>query len=384
MKTAQPCMSPAFLRRALSVAIKVLGLVALPVVLLSISSDQRREPFTETERWVVKQVVAMMPKVAKDRHDALSGVYSWQLPVLPTCERHWGLPLSSLNPLVAIYFSRIYSIAPLSLRTKRLQRSVAPVDSIGSSLFCDPRTWRFWLDPFSYKLPPVDIVGDDMASQILKDDILRNRRNGYVSDALRGVLSDELTELRAGFRPDQRGRLDNVRLGTDVYSPLAANASRLENKITISEALIRFAFAREVVKRKSELRLTIDSLQKAEQIEEVEDNLTRLAAETIAGFRRSMRFVIAHELAHIAVPTVDEREADCYGLAAVAATEGGSDTGVFGEVLSALREGKDAYWNGLPAEFIEQRFKLIEIFAKVVNNGGTLPIICQRAWEGLD
>lgn len=377
-------MHYSFLKKALPVAIKVITFTVVSVVILSLSSDRRSKPFTATELMVLQQVAELIPKVASDRYDALSGAYSWQLPEFPSCARHWGLPLSSLNPLAAIYLRRIYSVAILPRDKNALHLAVATVHSVGGSLFCDPQTWKFWLDPFSYKLPPANVVGDDMASQILKYDILRNRHKGYVSDALRAVLSDELTDLRRGFRSDQRARLEGVRLVTDSYSPLAAKASRLENTITISEALIRFAFAREVVKRESDLRLTIDGLERGKTLEVVETNLTRLANETISGFRQSMRFVMAHELAHIAVPTLDEREADCYGLAAVAATGGGTDIGVFREVLSALREGKDAYWNGLPTRFIEQRFKLIEIFTDLINHHGSLQIICQGAWEDLD
>jgi hypothetical protein len=235
----------------------VVRLVLLFLEALSLTGDRARiKHFTPGELEVVKQVVAAFPKVAADRLETFKGVYTWEVPRLPPCGRHWGLPISTGNPLAAAYLKAIYSGRPRRVAAGALAEALRTVGSseVNGELFCDPMTWRFWLDPFTYKLPPEKEVGEDVASLILKDEVLANRHQGFTSSAIRAALRNEVESLRGAVPAADRGRGTAITLDFDVSSPFAASANQAKSVITLSDALVRYVVVREVTRREDALR----------------------------------------------------------------------------------------------------------------------------------
>jgi hypothetical protein len=132
-------------------------------------------------------------------------------------------------------------------------------------------------------------------------------------------------------------------LAAEIY-PLAASADNVTMTITISEGLVRYAFVREVTSREGELKAILDKLSRSGDQAAAVTDITLLASKTLDAFRRSLSFTLAHELAHLWVPTIDEREADCNGLATVMAERGSPDIGVFEAINDAVLQGHSAYW----------------------------------------
>lgn len=366
-----------------------LGLLSAIVLLLAaftLTGDRKPAELTPAELSIVKQVVAMFPKVASDREAKLSGVYTWRVPSFPACMQHWGLPLSTHNPIAALYLKAIYQSGtePVAVDTlaRTLQSHPSAVDD--RELFCDPMTWRFWLNPFTVKLPPAAEIGEGPAAAILKEEILANRRRGYISEGIRNELSLQLASLRAALPEKERQRVESTRLGVDAYAPLAANANATTGEITLSEALVRHVFVRAVSAHADGLRQILASLKQTPDVSLAAEQLKDLAGRTITTIRRDLSFIVAHELAHLFVPTIDEREADCYGLATVIAERGVPEIGVFREIEEALREGQAEYWNGFPAALIEQRFRLIEVWIGAARKGVDIRQVWVRAWASLD
>jgi hypothetical protein len=110
----------------------------------------------------------------------------------------------------------------------------------------------------------------------------------------------------------------------------------------------------------------------------------QLAEQTVLGVRRSLSFILAHELSHIFVPTTDEREADCYGLATVIEARHEPEIGVFQTIQDALNQGHSTYWNGLPAAVINQRFQLTRVWVDAARKGANIRAVCVAAWRSLD
>jgi hypothetical protein len=314
------------------------------------------------------------------------GAYTWQIPALPPCRRHWGWPLSSLDPYAATYLKALYAGRGAGVVAAALGETIRNnrVPDGDFELFCDPMTWQFWLDPFSHKLPPKDDVGSEAASAILRPEILANRNHGYLSRAIRAELESELRDLHAALPESDRKRVSSVRVTTNVYAPLAASADNVTMTITISEGLVRYAFVREVTSREGELKAILDKLSRSGDQAAAVTDITLLASKTLDAFRRSLSFTLAHELAHLWVPTIDEREADCNGLATVMAERGSPDIGVFEAINDAVLQAHSAYWNGLPADLIDQRFKLIEVWRRAAQRGADIRAICVTAWKWLD
>jgi hypothetical protein len=78
-------------------------------LMIRMSGDNSAKRLTAPERKLVNLVIAQMPHVAADRFQMLKGVYTWDVPVLPPCNRHWGLPLSTLDPFAAVNLKGIYA-----------------------------------------------------------------------------------------------------------------------------------------------------------------------------------------------------------------------------------------------------------------------------------
>jgi hypothetical protein len=245
-------------------------------------------------------------------------------------------------------------------------------------------TWRFWLDPFTYRLPAADQVGTEAASVILKPEILANRHRGFVSSAIRAEVEAELDNIRAALPQVDRDRVARVSVGLDLYSPLAASANRSTMSITVSDSLIRYVFVREVAAREDALKAILTQLMQSGNQAAAAESIKLLADQTVDAVRRSLSFILAHELAHLWVPTIDEREADCYGLATVVGQRHVPEIGVFLTIEAALAQGRSTYWNGLPASLIEQRFELIKVWTDAAGKGVNLRTICVEAWRSLD
>jgi hypothetical protein len=364
-------------------------IVCLSLLVFALTSDVEQPGLTSTELTVLKMVIDEFPHVAHDRYETLNGAYTWEIPRFRECRRHWGLPLSSLDPYAAVYLKAIYagrdSKTFVVVRTalKEAARNATPPDG-RSELFCDPMTWEFWLDPFTKKLPPKEDVGVEAASAILRTEILANRSHGYLSAALRAELDSELANVRAALPEDTRKRVAGVKITTDVFAPLAASADHSTMTITLSEGLVRYAFIHAVAAREGALVEILRQLALTGDQDATTASLGRLSAQTIVAFRESLSFTIGHELAHLWVPTIDEREADCNGLATVITERGNADIGVFGLIKDAVAQGRAAYWNGLPAQLIDQRFKLIKVWQEASQKGANIHAICVEAWKGLE
>jgi hypothetical protein len=212
---------------------------------------------------------------------------------------------------------------------------------------------------------------------------LANRSKGYLSAAVRDELGDELTKVKAALPQDVRARVADVTITTDVYAPLAAYADRATKVITVSEGLIRYAFIRAVVAHENALADVFRQLAQDRDQAKATADVIRLAEETLSEFRASLSFTLGHELSHIWVPTVDEREADCNGLATVIAERGKADVEIFASIKDAIAEGRSAYWNGLSARLIDQRFKLIDVWQQAALKGANIHALCVEAWKWL-
>src|SRR5262249_4174724 len=121
-------------------------------------------------------------------------------------------------------------------------------------LFCDPMTWEFWLDPFTKKLAPRGEVGPEVASAILRPEILKNRSRGYSTAALRSELEDELQQLKSALPEAAKTTVSDVKISTEVLAPLAASADRSTMTIIFSESLVRYAFIQTVIAVEHDLR----------------------------------------------------------------------------------------------------------------------------------
>jgi hypothetical protein len=368
---------------------RIVCLSVMASAAVGLSSDVLWAPMTATELKVLKMVIAKFPDVARDRYESLNGAYTWKIPSFPACRNHWGLPLSSLDPYAAVYLKAIYAggnsstFSIVAAALKEAAHNGTPSDG-RSELFCDPMTWEFWLDPFTKKLLPKEQIGVEAASAILRTEILANRSHGYLSAALRSELDAELAKVRGALPKDMRERVSRVKVTTDVFGPLAASADHSTMTITLSEGLVRYAFIRSVVGREGELVEILKRLAVSGDQGAATTDLTRLSAQTLAAFRESLSFTIGHELAHLWVPTIDEREADCNGLATVIAERGDADIGIFASIEDAVAQGRSAYWNGLPAQLIDHRFKLIEVWQRAAKKGANIHAVCVEAWKGLE
>lgn len=348
---------------------RILCLSFTLALMMLMSGDNSPNRLTASERKIVDLVIAQMPKVAADR-----------------CERHWGLPLSTLDAYAAVYLKEIYSVRSKTVAPMALAYAIGSgaTPQLKGELFCDPMTWQFWLDPFKYQVSPESEVGPETASLILKPEILSNRHHGYVSSAVRADVEEELNSVRAALSPVDRGRVRGVAVEDDVYPPLAASANRETKTITLSDGLLRYVVIREIAAREDALKFILAQLAETRNQATAAARIKHLGEQTVGAIRRDLSFILAHELAHLWVPTIDEREADCYGLATVVAQRHVPDIGIFQSVQAALAQGRSDYWNGLPKSVIDQRFKLIRIWSDAVGKGANLRYICVEAWKSLD
>jgi hypothetical protein len=362
---------------------RALGAVLLVGCALMLAGDRRSPTLAPAEEQIVRQIIATIPIVARDRYDRYSGLFSWNLPSLPTCDQHWGLPLSSLDPFGAVFFKAIYAGRSANATAVALREALAAKSAAdgASELFCDPLTWRGYIGDLSYKRPAATEYGTGVASTILKHEILANRTGGYVSAALRLELAAELDRLRGALTESERARVAHVRLLFDPTLPLSAIADRANSTVTLSDALVQYVFVRQAIEREDALKRIIFQFEKGRDLRLVADEINGLADQTVEAVGRNLAFIIAHELAHIFVPTIDEREADCYGLAVVTETFNTPEIGVFGDVQTALVQGHAEYWNGLPASVVNQRFALIKIWSR---QGVHIRQLCMAAWKWLE
>jgi hypothetical protein len=374
------------LRRQLVWLSRILWMCVALGLMIRMSGDNSAKRLTASERKLVNLVIAQMPHVAADRFQVLKGVYTWGVPVLPPCNRHWGLPVSTLDPFAAVYLKGIYAGRAKTVVPRALADAInsGAIPQLKQELFCDPMTWRFWLDPFTYELPPQGEVGGEAASGILKAEILANRHQGFISGAIRAEVQTELKSVRAALAPVDRGRVADVSVGDDVYPPLAASADRAAETITLSDALVRYVVVREVAAREDALKLILAQLMASGNQATAAASIKFLADQTVDAVRRELSFILAHELAHLWVPTIDEREADCYGLATVVAQRHVPEIGIFQTIRAALAQGRSDYWNGLPASVIDQRFELIRVWSEAVGKGANLRTVCIEAWKSPD
>lgn len=370
-------------RASLLSVVRFVVTVGVLVLLLPLTSDRPAPTLSSAEQEVVRRIIATIPVVAKDRYDRYSGLFSWNVPTLPNCGQHWGLPLSSLDPFAAVYFKAIYVGRSTAVAKSDLETALGSygVDDPANELFCDPLTWRGYIGDLTYKRPASADYGTSIASTILKNEILTNRSGGYVSTALRYELELELDHLRGTLSDAERDRADQVRLQFDPTFPLSAFADQKKSTITLSDALVQYAFVRQALAREDALKEIIRRLEKDRDVDLAARDIKNLAEETVDAVRRSLAFILAHELAHIFVPTIDEREADCYGLAVVSSAFGTSDIGVFRDVQRALTQGHAEYWNGLPVAVVDQRFALIEVWSRP---GIHIRQVCVAAWKWLE
>ncbi len=82
---------------------------------MAVSGDVRRSAPTATELQVVKKFIAEFSHVVRDRYEARNSAYTWQLPALAPCRRHWGLPVSSPDPYTAVFLKSLYSTELLAV-----------------------------------------------------------------------------------------------------------------------------------------------------------------------------------------------------------------------------------------------------------------------------
>ncbi|MEX2693070.1 hypothetical protein [Rhizobium mongolense] len=327
-----------------------------------------------------------LPRIGKEREDRFSGVYSWRIPAFPACETFWGLPLATFNRATAYYLKSIYDGRGYTANAPELMDAINSTEmpsSVGE-MFCDPMTWRFWLNPFTNKLPPANVHGSGPAKDILKRAIIANRHRGYVSSAVRLEIAGELKQLRSQLSGEEQDRVGNVTLAIDVYSPLAAYANPSSYQITVSESLVRTVFIRAVIARVPKLRDILEAAQRDQDGVKAARAIRQLADVTLEEVGRDLSFILAHELSHLSVPTIDEREADCYGLSLVVSLSKTPNIGAFKDVEEALRSGYSQYWNGLPAAVITERFQLLQIWSEVASNGSSVRPICVEAWKALE
>ncbi|TAX63573.1 hypothetical protein ELI00_37165 [Rhizobium ruizarguesonis] len=367
-------------------ALTVAAIVILIAISLSLVRDSKVPSLPEGAMPFVRRVLEMLPRIGKEREDRFSGVYSWRIPAFPACDTFWGLPLATFSRPTAYYLKSIYDgrgyIANASELMDAINSTDMPAD-VGE-VFCDPMTWRFWLNPFANKLPPANVYGSGPARDILKRAIIANRHQGYVSRTVRLEIAGELKQLRSQLSSEEQDRAGNVTLAIDVYSPLAAYANPSAHEITVSESLVRTVFVRAATAKVPKLRDIVDAAQRDQDGVKAARAIRQLASDTLVEVGRDLSFILAHELSHLSVPTIDEREADCYGLSLVVSRSKVPDIGVFRDVEEALASGYSQYWNGLPAAVITERFQLLQIWSEAARDGSSVKPICVEAWKALE
>jgi hypothetical protein len=159
---------------------------------LPLTRDSPKPTLTPTEAQLVREIIKTIPIVARERYDRWSGIFSWNVPSLPSCDHLWGLPLSSLDPFEAVFFKAIYAgrSANVALDALRAALEAKNTLDLAGELFCDPLTWRGYVGDLEHRRPAASDYGTDPASMILKDEILSNREGRI--EAGRGTSREDV------------------------------------------------------------------------------------------------------------------------------------------------------------------------------------------------